>query len=49
VHGSDNLTAYNLYAEAYREAGYIGEVYGLRATCSTPRRSSGGPSGAACS
>ncbi len=29
VHGSDNLTAYNLYAEAYREAGYIGEVYGL--------------------
>ncbi|GLC24130.1 DEAD/DEAH box helicase [Roseisolibacter agri] len=29
VHGSDHLTAYNLYAEAYREAGYIGEVYGL--------------------
>jgi hypothetical protein len=29
VPGSDHLTAYNLYAEAYREAGYIGEVYGL--------------------
>ncbi|MDF1503568.1 DEAD/DEAH box helicase [Roseisolibacter sp. H3M3-2] len=29
VHGSDHLTAYNLYAEAYREAGYVGEVYGL--------------------
>ena len=27
--GSDNLTAYNLYAEAYRVAGYVGEVYGL--------------------
>ncbi|GAC1514750.1 MAG: hypothetical protein NVS1B4_03180 [Gemmatimonadaceae bacterium] len=29
VPGSDHLTAYNLYAEAYTEAGYIGEVYGL--------------------
>jgi ATP-dependent helicase HrpA len=29
VPGSDHLTAYNLYAEAYREAGYVGEVYGL--------------------
>jgi hypothetical protein len=29
VPGSDHLTAYNLYAEAYRAAGYIGEVYGL--------------------
>jgi hypothetical protein len=29
VPGSDPLTAYNLYAEAYREAGYPGEVYGL--------------------
>jgi hypothetical protein len=27
--GSDHLTAYNLYAEAYRVAGYVGEVYGL--------------------
>ena len=27
--GSDHLTAYNLYAEAYSRAGYIGEVYGL--------------------
>src|SRR3954469_11282522 len=27
--GSDHLTAYNVYAEAYRVAGYIGEVYGL--------------------
>ncbi len=29
VPGSDHLTAYSMYAEAYREAGYIGEVYGL--------------------
>jgi ATP-dependent helicase HrpA len=29
VPGSDHLTAYNLYAEAYREAGSMGEVYGL--------------------
>lgn len=27
--GSDHLTAYNVYAEAYRECGYVGEVYGL--------------------
>src|SRR5918999_1090457 len=29
VPGSDHLTAYNLYAEAYQTAGYVGEVYGL--------------------
>jgi ATP-dependent helicase HrpA len=29
VPGSDHLTAYNVYAEAYRQAGYLGEVYGL--------------------
>jgi ATP-dependent helicase HrpA len=29
VAGSDHLTAYNLYAEAYNEAGSMGEVYGL--------------------
>jgi ATP-dependent helicase HrpA len=29
VPGSDNLTAYNLYAEAYEYAGRMGEVYGL--------------------
>jgi hypothetical protein len=29
VAGSDHLTAYNLYAESYARAGYIGEVYGL--------------------
>jgi hypothetical protein len=29
VPGSDHLTAYNVYAEAFRVAGYIGEVYGL--------------------
>ncbi|MCY1015017.1 DEAD/DEAH box helicase [Pyxidicoccus sp. MSG2] len=29
VPGSDHLTVYNLYAEAYREAGSVGEVYGL--------------------
>jgi len=27
--GSDHLTAYNVYAEAVNEAGYVGEVYGL--------------------
>ncbi len=27
--GSDHLTAYNLYAEAFTHAGYMGEVYGL--------------------
>ncbi|MGH7620334.1 MAG: DEAD/DEAH box helicase, partial [Gemmatimonadaceae bacterium] len=27
--GSDHLTAYNLYAEAYGQAGRMGEVYGL--------------------
>ncbi len=29
VAGSDHLTAYNLYAEAYSRCGYQGEVYGL--------------------
>jgi ATP-dependent helicase HrpA len=29
VDGSDHLTTYNLYAEAFHAAGYIGEVYGL--------------------
>jgi ATP-dependent helicase HrpA len=29
VPGSDHLTCYNLYADAYRAAGYVGEVYGL--------------------
>ena len=29
VPGSDHLTAYNLYAEAYSVAGRMGEVYGL--------------------
>lgn len=29
VPGSDHLTAYNVYAEAYRRYGYVGEVYGL--------------------
>src|SRR4051812_6969132 len=29
VPGSDNLTSYNLYAEAYSRCGYVGEVYGL--------------------
>ncbi|UCD23829.1 MAG: DEAD/DEAH box helicase [Gemmatimonadota bacterium] len=29
VQGSDHLTAYNVYAEAVRECGYIGRVYGL--------------------
>ncbi|HYW30338.1 MAG TPA: DEAD/DEAH box helicase [Gemmatimonas sp.] len=29
VRGSDHLTAYNLYAEAFTTAGYVGAVYGL--------------------
>ena len=29
VRGSDHLTAYNLYAEAFTAAGYVGDVYGL--------------------
>jgi len=29
VPGSDHLTAYNLYAEAFSHCGYIGQVYGL--------------------
>ncbi len=29
LHGSDHLTAYNVYAEAFAEAGVMGEVYGL--------------------
>ena len=29
VEGSDHLTAYNLYAEAFQNAGYVGEVYGM--------------------
>jgi ATP-dependent helicase HrpA len=29
MRGSDNLTAYNVYAEAFTKCGYVGEVYGL--------------------
>jgi len=29
IRGSDHLTAYNVYADAYTNCGYIGEVYGL--------------------
>ncbi len=29
VRGSDHLTAYNVYAEGFRAAGYVGDVYGL--------------------
>ena len=29
VEGSDHLTAYNLYAEAFSECGHLGQVYGL--------------------
>lgn len=29
VRGSDHLTAYNIYAEALNQYGYLGEVYGL--------------------
>ena len=29
VAGSDHLTSYNVYAEAFEKAGYMGQVYGL--------------------
>jgi hypothetical protein len=29
VNGSDHLTAYNIYAEALNQHGYVGQVYGL--------------------
>jgi ATP-dependent helicase HrpA len=29
VRGSDHLTTYNVYAEAFTRCGYVGEVYGL--------------------
>ncbi len=29
VPGSDHLTSYNLYSEAYARSGYVGDVYGL--------------------
>ena len=29
VNGSDHLTTYNLYADAFERAGFVGEVYGL--------------------
>ena len=29
ANGSDHLTAYNVYAEAVNQHGYLGEVYGL--------------------
>ena len=29
VENSDHLTSYNLYAEAYQSAGYVGEIYGM--------------------
>jgi hypothetical protein len=36
LRGSDHLTAYNVYAEGFRVAGYVGEVYGLPRTFSIP-------------
>jgi ATP-dependent helicase HrpA len=38
VRGSDHLTAYNLYAEGYTAAGYVGEVYGLQRHMFDPER-----------
>jgi hypothetical protein len=49
VPGSDHLTAYNVYAEAFKVAGYIGEVYGLPRHLFHEERSPSGRSGAACS
>ena len=48
VQGSDHLTAYNLYAEAYREHGRIGEVYGLPRHVFDEELDRVGASGAAC-
>ena len=38
VRGSDHLTAYNVYAEGFRVAGYVGEVYGLSRHLFDPER-----------
>ena len=38
VRGSDHLTAYNLYAEAFTAAGYVGDVYGLQRHLFDPER-----------
>ena len=38
VRGSDHLTAYNVYAEGFRTAGYVGEVYGLPRHLFDPER-----------
>ncbi len=38
VRGSDHLTAYNVYAEGFRTAGYVGEVYGLSRHMFDPER-----------
>jgi hypothetical protein len=38
VRGSDHLTGYNLYAEGFRVAGYVGEVYGLSRHMFDPER-----------
>ena len=48
VPGSDHLTAYNVYAEAFAIAGYIGEVYGLPRHLFDEGDRPSGPSGAAC-
>ncbi len=38
VRGSDHLTAYNVYVDAFRVAGYVGEVYGLPRHLFVPER-----------
>lgn len=38
LHGSDHLTAYNVYADAFAEAGYVGDVYGLARHLFDPER-----------
>ncbi len=38
LHGSDHLTAYNVYAEGFAEAGYVGEVFGLARHLFDPER-----------
>ena len=38
LRGSDHLTAYNLYAEGFRAAGYVGDVYGLPRHLFDPER-----------
>jgi ATP-dependent helicase HrpA len=49
IPGSDHLTTYNVYAEAFTKCGYLGEVYGLPRQLFDESIESLGGAGAACS